>query len=130
MWQADGRGSKGQLRIYGMIRALYPRYTVLWEQEIKSLRQRFDIFIKELGVAFEIDGSQHYKVNSFFHRDLMAPKRGFIADQRKDSFCFDNGIKMVRLNYDDALKMSESDLKERIDSIMYPETEYSFSCLG
>ena len=130
MTEKDGRGSVGQDRIFDMVKKIYPKYTILWEQPIKSINARFDIFVKELGLAFEIDGVQHEEFNMFFHKDLYALRRGKLKDMNKDSFCYENGIKMIRLNYKDALSITLDSLKERIENTEYPDGVFTFSCLS
>ena len=127
--EIDGRGSIGQIRIFEFIKDLYSSYTVLWEVPIVSLGLRFDIFVKELGIAIEVDGDQHNKNNSFFYKEFYDAKRAFIADQNKNDFAELNGIKMVRLVYKDALKMTKEELKKKIDSIDYPDNIYTYDCL-
>jgi very-short-patch-repair endonuclease len=128
-FQSDGRGSAGQLRIFDIMKKLYPAYKIIWEQQVEPINSRFDIFIKELGIVVEVDGTQHDSYNPLFHTNHYDMKKGFQADQKKDLFCLENGIKMIRLKYKDALSISEDGLKERIKNVPYPEGEYTFSCL-
>lgn len=127
--EIDGRGSIGQIRIFQIIKKLYPQYKILWEQPIVAINSRFDIFVKELGIAIEVDGIQHDKVNSFFHQDPFAFKRAFKRDENKNDFCEINGIKMIRLSYDEALKIDQERLKNKIQSQEYPDSSYTFNCL-
>lgn len=126
----DGRGSAGQLRIFTFMKKLYSKYTVLWEQPINTLGARLDIFVKELGIAIEVDGVQHDEFSSFFHKDADGFKKAFKADQAKDDFCEMNGIKLIRLKYKEALQIEIEGLKDRINSVPYPEGDYTYSCLG
>lgn len=128
--EKDGRGSKGQDRIWDLLKQIYPKYNLIWEQPIKSINARFDIFVKELGIAIEIDGEQHNKFNTFFHKDMYALQRGVHKDRNKDSFCYENGIKLIRLNYKDALTITLDSLKERIENTEYPDGIFTFSCLS
>ena len=53
-----------------------------------------DFYCKELGIAFEINGSQHYKYNKFFHKNI----KDFINQVRRDNFkqemCDQENIKL------------------------------------
>ena len=124
----DGRGSAGQIRIFSMIKKIYSKYTILWEQPIKSLNARLDILVKELGIAIEVDGVQHTEFNMFFHRDASGYIKSMKADEAKNDFCEMNGIKLVRLNYKDSLQITLDRLEDRIKSTSYPDGEYTYHC--
>lgn len=53
-----------------------------------------DFYCKELGIAFEINGSQHYKYNKFFHKNI----EDFINQVKRDNFkqekCNQENIKL------------------------------------
>ena len=79
----DGRGSKPQLILYDLAELVYPKYTVIWEQAIPELGQRYDIFIKELGIAIEYDGEQHDKFIEHFHKDMQGWQDAVSRDKAK-----------------------------------------------
>ncbi len=124
----DGRGSKGQRILFDWAKQLYNNFTIIYEQLIPELNQRYDIFVKDLGVAIEYDGIQHNKFVEHFHKST----EGYVAakkrDMAKDKFSEENGVKVVRIpyNYDFETNSPES-LKKLIDSIPYPESEYNFN---
>lgn len=129
MFDVNNSGSEGQRRIYEFVKQLYPQYKIIWEQSIDSLGLRFDIFVREIGLALEVDGIQHDKFNPFFHKTVADLKRGYRNDKDKDYFCEVNGIKLIRLKYKEALKISLDGLKDRIEQTAYPEGIYVYSCL-
>ncbi len=126
----DGRGSVGQLHVFALMKDLYPKYTVVWEQPIRSLGLRYDIFVKELGIAVEVDGDQHYEVNSFFHKDPASIKKSYKADLNKDYFSEINGIKLIRFRYKESKQLTIEGLRDRIENTPYPDGVYTFSCLS
>lgn len=123
----DGRGSKAQREIFNMLCSMYPNYTIVYEQSIKSLGQRLDIFIKELGIAIEYDGEQHSKFIEHFHKDIV----GFISsgklDKKKEDFCEENGIIIIRIGPNE--KIDKNYLMERIDNVVYPDIPFDINCL-
>lgn len=131
--ESMSNGSIGQKRIFQMIRDLYPRYTIIWEQPIESIGLRYDIFIKELGIAIEVDGIQHEVFNKFFHKDVSSAKKGFLLDKKKNNFSIEHGIKLIRINYKRSLSINIEELKSLIDNTEYPinnSQEYTYCCLG
>ena len=80
----DGRGSKLQRLIYDLLLEIYPKYTVVYEQAIHAISMRYDLFVKELGIAVEIDGIQHRQYVEHFHRDFHGRVSGILADKKKN----------------------------------------------
>lgn len=125
----DGRGSIGQRRIFQLVKEIYPQYSIIWEQQIDPINMRFDIFVKELGIAIEVDGSQHNSPNMFFQPNPYDFKKAYLSDEAKNMFCELNGIKLIRLDYKEALNLEIDRLKDRINKTRYPESVFTYSCL-
>jgi hypothetical protein len=125
---ADGRGSGPQRHLFDLAKQLYSKYSVVYEQEIPSLGLRFDIFIKELGVAIEYDGRQHEEYVEHFHKDINGYICSINRDRRKIEFCLENGIKLVRLK-GEVEELGCAQLLNVIESFPYPDSEYSFESL-
>ena len=120
---SDGRGSKLQRLIYELMLEIYPSCTVIYEQPIYALNMRYDIFVKELGIAVEIDGVQHSKYVEHFHGDLHGRVSNILADKEKNKFSVENGIKLIRIS--DADKDWDAiKLKNLIESKPYPKADY------
>lgn len=124
----DGRGSVHQKHIYELLTKLYPMYKIIYEQPIPVLNMRFDLFIKELGIAVEYDGVQHRKYVEHFHRNINGLIEASKRDKNKNIFCEENGIKLVRLSGDWTTK-SVDDLMEAINNTEYPNSVYTKDCL-
>lgn len=123
MAKLDERGSKLQHDIYNLTCKAYPKYEVIYEYPIGDLGQRIDIFIPSLGIAIEIDGIQHFEYNSFFFKDANSWNNSVRLDKAKDKYLIDKGVKVVRIPYNTKIKTVE-ELKECIDNIEFPDTEY------
>ena len=65
---------------------------------------RFDFFIPEENVCIEFDGQQHYKLvdytgegdTEYLTRVLWDTQ---LRDKAKETFCSENGIKLIRIAY-------------------------------
>ena len=124
---SDGRGSRPQRQLYEMLCKIYPIYDIVYEQAIPQLNQRIDLLVKELGIAVEYDGRQHEEYVDFFHKDVGGFISGIRRDRHKEEFCAEHGVKVVRLSGDIA-DLNLEDLKNIIDEIPYPDTEYDKNC--
>lgn len=125
---SDGRGSKLQRLIYELMIQLYPMYEVIYEQPIYSLNMRYDIFVKELGIAIEIDGKQHREYVEHFHGDLHGRVSNMLADKQKNEFSLDNGIKLIRISDEDK-EWDSKKLVKLIESTPYPDATYRSNLL-
>ena len=125
----DGRGSEPQRYLYRLIKNIYPNLSVIYEQEIPDLRQRFDILVKELGIAVEYDGEQHEHYIEHFHGNMNGFIEGKHRDGLKNRWAEENGIKVVRLS-GDVSGFDEAQLKSHIDAIEYPDVPYDMNCIS
>lgn len=125
MAKLDERGSQAQHFFYNLLTAAYPLYEVVYEYPLGELGlQRIDLFIPALGIAVEYDGIQHDKFNSFFFKDENAWNNSVHLDQKKNKYLEEKGVKVVRLKHNTKIKTPE-ELKAYIDSVDYPDYEYS-----
>lgn len=119
----DSRGSENQRILYSMLSELYPGMDIVYEYPLEN-NQRIDIFIPNIGLAIEYDGEQHFKYIEAWHKDI----NGFInqkkSDFKKDDLLYSMGIKLVRIPFDKMISNS-LELKNLIDSVEYPDVEYS-----
>ena len=58
-----------------------------------------DGYNKEMRLAFEYDGIQHYKFVPYFHRTYDNFIKQQERDREKDQMCRENGITLIRIPY-------------------------------
>lgn len=101
--------SKLHSSVYEFCKRRFPLYTIIQEMPIygdnRGIRSHLyiDIFIKELGVAIECNGEQHYRPNSFFFGGSYGFKKAQRNDKLKSDWCKENGYKLVIFKFDDKL---------------------------
>ena len=103
--------SKIQKRVKDLIKSYWSSDVVFEEFPVLGSRMTIDFYNANKKIAIEVDGSQHYKYNKFFHSNsrhkfLEQLKR----DEKKEIFCEMNKIKLVRIIESDIL--NEDLLKE------------------
>jgi len=125
---SDGRGSEPQRYLFELSKELYSEYEVVYELLIPDLNQRFDIFVLELGIAIEYDGEQHYQFNKFYHKDVNGYIESKKLDNKKEVFCKENGIKLVRLR-GFVLDYNKNKLHKLINEIDYPDGDFCIDVL-
>jgi len=86
--------SKGNTELYNRLKKIFPYYHI--EREYKVENVRYDLYIKELNVAIEYDGIQHYQDNMFFGTLAFNQK---LNDSRKSIIASKYGINLLRINY-------------------------------
>jgi len=66
----------------------------------------FDFYLPEHNICIEFDGEQHFKSISYF-----GGEKGFKNTQKNDliktSYCKENNIKLIRINYLEFKKIEE-----------------------
>lgn len=68
-----------------------------WFDDCRDIRPlRFDFYIKDMNLAIEFDGVQHFKNRGFFKHSVEQTK---IHDEMKNQYCIDNGITLIRIPY-------------------------------
>lgn len=87
--------------LYNKLVKELPDYTIIRQYSPKWLfGQRFDIFIKEINLAVEYNGIQHFKPIAFFGgKDGL--KRTKILDQMKRERAALHNVRVFDINYDD-----------------------------
>lgn len=93
---------------------LYPHWfadIVFEEFPVVGTRLTLDFFNSNRRIALEVDGSQHYQYNKFFHN---SSRNKFLdqlkRDDAKEKFCEKNGIALIRILESD--RLSKELLKE------------------
>lgn len=115
--------SKMHKEVFSALKEHFSFYTI--EQEFKlevydEDGQRhtlfMDFFIKELSVAIECQGRQHFEQNAHFHAAEGAFKGQQSRDSMKKKWCDMNDIPLVEVRYDDKIS-GEFMLKKVMEAI-------------
>jgi len=62
----------------------------------------FDFYLPEHKICIEYDGIQHFKIIDFFGEESF--KQTQKHDEIKNEFCKKNGIKLIRIKYDENIE--------------------------
>ncbi len=92
--------SEGQYRLRRTIQKLFPGYCIYEDFVLPGHRMSVDFFVPGLGFAFEFDGIQHNKINSFFHKTKQDFKNQQTRDKLKEKWCEINNFTLVRTGND------------------------------
>ena len=101
--------SKLHKTVYDFCKKRFPLFTIFQEYTIfvnnKGMKEHLyvDIFIKELNLAIELNGVQHYKTNNFFYNGSFEFKKAKERDKLKQEWCQINGVALAIFKYDDKL---------------------------
>ena len=68
---------------------------------------RFDFYLPEKGYLIEFDGKQHFKEDSGYGSDL---KNIQLRDDKKNQYCFDNNLILIRIPFTHLKELSLQDL--------------------
>lgn len=80
-----------------------------------------DIYVPALGIAFEINGIQHYQFVPRFHRTMRGFLRQKVRDEKKQTLCQEKGIKLVSVP--NLKKFSEKYVSEVYEETVKPILE-------
>lgn len=101
--------SKLHASVYAFCKQRFPLYTIIQEMPIygdnRGLKSHLfiDIFVKELGIAIECNGEQHYNPSPFFFGGSYGFKKAQENDKLKKEWCKENGYKLVIFRFDEKL---------------------------
>ena len=62
---------------------------------------RFDIYLEQYRMCIEVDGQQHYKIDRTVNADVNAFLKKRDYARRKEWFCYQHGIFLMRLVWDE-----------------------------
>lgn len=91
--------SQYHLRCRDLLRKLYPTYKILEEVTIPGESLYIDFYLHFRRIAIEVNGSQHYEYNAFFHGDKIKFHKAKANDRRKAEWCQINNIRLVYLDW-------------------------------
>ncbi|MBT0810487.1 hypothetical protein KIH41_04265 [Litoribacter ruber] len=100
--------------LYLNLKNEFPQFEIISQYSPDWLgRQRIDIFIKELNLAIEYNGKQHYEAIDYFG-GLEGLKLNQERDDIKKNKCVENGVELIEIRYNEDLNTA---LKKLIDFI-------------
>lgn len=70
-----------------------------------------DFFVSDLLLLLEVQGEQHYKLNSMFHKDTLDFKKSQCRDRLKHSWAEINGFTLIELPFDEDEEQWSSRIK-------------------
>lgn len=98
--------SKGEDQLFEILKKEFPNYHISRQMPIKIGRMTLyvDLAIKELGLAFEYHGIQHYEFSEFFHKSATISKesvfnKGKARDSLKAQALKEKGFTLVVIPY-------------------------------
>lgn len=121
----DNRVSKFQRQIYDWLKELYPSFKIELEKLIPSTNQRIDIYVHQLQLAIECDGSFHDKPTFFFVKTIEQWNDIISRDKLKTNTISKYGIDLIRIPYNHKLK-SSTDLGILIDEFYSSKESFNF----
>ena len=121
----DNRVSKFQRQIYDWLKELYPSFKIELEKLIPSTNQRIDIYIHQLQLAIECDGSFHDKPTFFFVKTIEQWNDIIVRDKLKTNTLSKYGVDLIRIPYNHKLK-SSNDLGILIDEFYNSKESFNF----
>jgi formylmethanofuran dehydrogenase subunit E len=77
----------------------FPKQRPLWLRNSEGNRMELDGYSREIGVAFEYQGEQHFKAVSIFNTDVEKRIRD---DATKATLCEQNNVKLFIITYEDS----------------------------
>lgn len=107
--------SQPQSKLRDIIKTIYPTYQIYEEYHLGE-RLRLDLFIKDLGIAIEYHGEQHFKFIPFFHRTEREFEEAKQRDILKLEKCEELGICLISFLPTDSLE--EGFVRAKIKSMI------------
>jgi very-short-patch-repair endonuclease len=61
-----------------------------------------DFFLPQEKIAVEVQGQQHYELNTFYHKNRLDFINQLSRDKQKREFCERNNIRLIELPYNES----------------------------
>jgi very-short-patch-repair endonuclease len=74
----------------------------LEEVPLPGTKLYFDFLVPSANLAVEVQGEQHYKFNSFFHKHKAGLLASKSRDRQKREWCELNGITLLEFPYNES----------------------------
>lgn len=94
-----GRSEKECRKILeSLCKKAFPKARPIWLRNHKGNQMELDGYCKELNVAFEYQGEQHFRQHRFFH-SRMSLKERKLSDTIKRKLCEQHGVMLIEIPY-------------------------------
>lgn len=77
----------------------FPKIRPKFLKNITGRRMELDCYNKDLKLAIEMNGVQHYKYTPYFHSSIKDFKKQIERDNLKNKLCKDYGIHLITVPY-------------------------------
>jgi very-short-patch-repair endonuclease/rubredoxin len=100
---------KGEKKLGEILEQIFPSQ-VQRQDNLEFLRlQKVDFSVRDLKLAFEYDGEQHFRPVRYGGMSFKKAKQAFIEqqkrDNRKNQLCQENGYSLIRIAYNEDLNL-------------------------
>lgn len=88
-----------RIAIVDSIKKTYPFLKIVLEYKMPKTILRIDIYLPDISLGIEIQGIQHYQMNSFFHKDSSSFLEANLRDKEKKAIAANNNIDILYIKY-------------------------------
>jgi len=120
-YKKDSRDSKGELECRRILEKIFRKAFSKDRPEFLnnpvtggSYNLELDCYNKELGLAVEYSGAQHYKYIPYFHKNKEAFLNQKYRDYMKKQMCKDNNIVLIEVPYTVKIEHIENFLRNEL----------------
>lgn len=98
-----------------LVKELYPCMTLVEELNVPEGKNGiyFDLYLPQISLVIEVQGEQHFKNNSFFHKNMLEFQKAKRRDELKREWCACNELHLVELNYNESIDEWRDKIKNR-----------------
>lgn len=102
----EDRESAGERAIYRLLCELYGKEGIFrYSRPYWMARLELDFYLPDEKLAFEFDGMQHHTFSPHFHRTEEDFNRQVERDREKELICEANGVRLIRIRFDEPLTL-------------------------
>jgi Iridoviridae Uvr/REP helicase len=100
----DQKDSKGEIECRKFLETIFQKpFTKARPDFLKNPvtgnNLELDCYNRELKLAIEYNGQQHYKFSAHFHKNVEASTNQKYRDELKRRMCLENGINLIEVPY-------------------------------
>ena len=108
-------------RVWSLLRELFPQYTLLENEPVevhlggRDTTLYIDVLVKELGLAVEAHGRQHFEPVAHFHQGRKGFGESVQRDQAKAQAIEQAGLSYLMIPYTEEQTLTSAKLLKRIN---------------